>query len=912
MSKADGKVVIRTDLDNSSLPKGVKGIKAALSGVKDVVKSLGSTIAAAFSVAAIVKFSKEATSAATAQTEAEKKLETIMRRRMNATDESIQSVKDYASALQQIGVIGDEVQLSGLQELATYVDNPDSLKKMNMAMNDMLAQQYGLNATAENAVSIATMLGKVLDGQTSALSRYGYSFTDAQERLLKYGTEEQRVATLAEVIGESVGGMNAALAQTPDGKMKQLKNAFGDVMETAGIALKNFLVPVIDVLNILVQKLAVAANAFKAFSELITGKKTDSAAAAYTGTAEAIEGVTEATEDAEKAQKRYTAGFDEIQKIGDTDSGSGADSTTPGIGALQTAADSVDYGNLAEGENIFERINAQIKKVIEQFKKLAGLFKQGFFEGFGDSATAFADLKEDLESIWNSVGGIFTDSSVQGAATGFAESWSRSAGQVTGAVSRIRLTIVENLVGGIESYLSENSGKIREWLIHVFDIGGELGELFGQFSVDLADVFSVFGSDTAQEITGDVIGIFSDILMGATTFVGEIGLSIIDDIVQAFSDNKERLSEALSGALEGIESVVGGIQDTVSLVTDTILPDLVDGFNGLMDILSPLGDFLIDVFFDAWENYLNPAIQWFGDVLSDTKDILEQFWNDVCVPFGSFLGSVLAPVVEALSWGFENLWKYVISPLADFIGTVFSKAWEAISAFAQNILIPVLSKVISVLQFLWNNVLSPVVNFLVSTFKPAFEFVLGAIKGFIDTLKNVLSGVFDFITGIFSGDWGKAWEGLKSVFTSLLNGLIKGVNSIISVPFKGINWVLEKIKGIDILGLKPFNWVGTINTPQIPLLAQGAVLPPNKPFLAMVGDQKNGTNVEAPLATIQEAVAAVTGEQTQAILAGFETSIGVQREILEAVLGIHIGDDVIGSAVARYQRKMAVVRGGAL
>jgi hypothetical protein len=80
----------------------------------------------------------------------------------------------------------------------------------------------------------------------------------------------------------------------------------------------------------------------------------------------------------------------------------------------------------------------------------------------------------------------------------------------------------------------------------------------------------------------------------------------------------------------------------------------------------------------------------------------------------------------------------------------------------------------------------------------------------------------------------------------------------------------------------------------------------------MVGDQKHGTNVEAPLSTIQEAVAVVMQEQTDAILAGFEASVGVQKEILEAVLGISIGDDVIGNAVARYNRKQAITRGGLL
>ena len=101
-----------------------------------------------------------------------------------------------------------------------------------------------------------------------------------------------------------------------------------------------------------------------------------------------------------------------------------------------------------------------------------------------------------------------------------------------------------------------------------------------------------------------------------------------------------------------------------------------------------------------------------------------------------------------------------------------------------------------------------------------------------------------------------------------------------------------------------------MKAPKIPYLAQGAVLPANKPFLAVVGDQRHGTNVEAPLATIQEAVAVVMQDQTSAILSGFQASIGVQREILEAVLGIQIGDAVIAQAAQRYQRKMAVVHGG--
>lgn len=174
------------------------------------------------------------TAASQAQQTAETKLAAVMRNTMGAGREELQGILDLTAAQQQLGVVGDEVQLAGAQELSTYLSKADSLKRLLPVMNDMLAQQYGLNATQESAASIATMMGKVMDGQVNALSRYGYKFTEAQEKILKFGTEEQRAATLAEVVSASVGGVNAALAATPDGRMAQVANRMGDINERIG------------------------------------------------------------------------------------------------------------------------------------------------------------------------------------------------------------------------------------------------------------------------------------------------------------------------------------------------------------------------------------------------------------------------------------------------------------------------------------------------------------------------------------------------------------------------------------------------------------------------------------------------------------------------------------------------------
>ncbi|ETD19531.1 hypothetical protein HMPREF1199_00900 [Hoylesella oralis CC98A] len=137
------------------------------------------------------------TAANAEQVQAETKLATVMRQRMSATDAEVESVKKLASAQQELGVIGDEVQLAGVQQLATFLNQKASIDTLLSAMNNLLAQQKGLSATGEDAVTIGNLMGKAMQGQASALKRGGITFTDAQEKILKYGTESQRAAMLA-------------------------------------------------------------------------------------------------------------------------------------------------------------------------------------------------------------------------------------------------------------------------------------------------------------------------------------------------------------------------------------------------------------------------------------------------------------------------------------------------------------------------------------------------------------------------------------------------------------------------------------------------------------------------------------------------------------------------------------------
>lgn len=207
------------------------------------------------------------TAAYAAQSVAQARLSQAMSNTMGATEAEIQSIKDLCWEQQRLGVIGEEVQLAAAQELATYLEYSDSLKTIIPVMNDMAAQQYGLGASAESVTQIATMLGKVMNGQTEALSRYGYKFDEAQKQILLFGNEADRAAVLAEVVGQSVGGMNEALAQTPAGKMQQISNVLGGWKESLGKTVQS-IIPIVAGFNAFASSAATVTRLTQAIKAL--------------------------------------------------------------------------------------------------------------------------------------------------------------------------------------------------------------------------------------------------------------------------------------------------------------------------------------------------------------------------------------------------------------------------------------------------------------------------------------------------------------------------------------------------------------------------------------------------------------------------------------------------------------------
>lgn len=239
--KAVGKMVATPVV--KVVTKGAEALSSIGKGFAKMGKiaAIGVGAVAAAGAAGLTALFSGSTEAAKAQIEAETKLEAVLgnvksiqAQGAGAAAQAKQQLMGVASSLQQIGVIGDEVTLAGMQQLATFQLSDKEITTLAGGMTDLLAQQKGLNATQEDSVTIANMIGKAMNGQVGALSRVGISFTDAQAKALELADSEGRAAILAEILQQNVGGVNKALAETDQGKIQQMNNAWGDMKEEVG------------------------------------------------------------------------------------------------------------------------------------------------------------------------------------------------------------------------------------------------------------------------------------------------------------------------------------------------------------------------------------------------------------------------------------------------------------------------------------------------------------------------------------------------------------------------------------------------------------------------------------------------------------------------------------------------------
>ena len=727
------------------------------------------------------------------------------------------------------------------------------------------------------------------------------------------------------------------------GSLETLKNS----LATAFAPILSVVAPI---LSKFIDMLSTAASYVSMFFSFLSGKSTYTKAIAvqkdYAGslkdTASGAKDAADGTKEATEAAEEYLSPLDDINKMDKQDSGSGSGGSGGGGGGAGGGS-----GPLFEEVPIDNKFASLLDSVLDKLKQIRDIFMDGFWDGLGDYKPVLEELKKDLKSIGEHIKDIFTDKNVQEAAKRFATLFIYNMGKTVGSFVSIGLTIAANVVGGIESYLEENTDRIKKWLVRMFDLVSEISIIVGNLSATIAEIFQqTFGSQTAQNITGNIIGIFTtafgEIILLATSFAKDV----MDAIATPIIENKDKIIEAINNTLKPIEEITQSIEDFVQKLADK-LTELYDEHIGpfINDVgsgLSEIGGTLLDTYnqyiapiLDQWaqkfDEVLNgpvgDAIDHIIDEIGRLIDGLNWLWNNVLIPLIQWLIENVIPVLAPIvAWIGDTLLSIVasVTGMADsvlkqldgiiqFLTGVFTGDWaQALSGillyvegFKQNINI--------IFNFIKNQILDPLSKWLDGVFKVDWVKDFGVIGDYMNAwlaniqnivaaVKQAFSGIVDFVNGVLSGDWQQAWDGIKNIFGGAWNGML----AIIKSPINGIiglmngllraaqimqngvanalnkmnisvpSWVTS-LTGVSSIGFHISKW----SAPHIPYLAQGAVIPPNKEFMAVLGDQKSGNNIEAPESLIRKIVREETGNSSRKI----EVPVYLnRRQIAKAVL----------------------------
>ena len=421
--------------------------------------------------------------------------------------------------------------------------------------------------------------------------------------------------------------------------------------------------------------------------------------------------------------------------------------------------------------------------------------------------------------------------------------------------------------------------------------------------------------------------------------------------VAAWSAAWEQIRNAASAVWPEVQQAAlafwnEGLSPLLTYLSGTFAPGVINAFSeAFAPIVGGVASTAIYVLADLFTWACGIGTDAINGVLIPALDLLLQIWQDLMSGIKTAWDTYGQPLMDGVILAFQNLedlatllWETIVKPILQNLISVLQQLWFShLKPLWDDILLLVAS-VANCLLDLWNNLLAPVAKWIIATFGPAFAEVfnaiadvvgvaVGAIADAIDLAIVVLRGLADFLSAVFRGNWDAAWQAIGNTVNTVwdkmtnaiktaVNGIIGFINRMISAVVTGINTVINALNGLsfdlpDIFGGEHVGFnISTLTAPQIPYLAQGAVIPANREFLAVLGDQNRGTNVEAPLDTIKQAVAEVMEDLQAGQMAGFEAVVAVLREILSAVYGIELTDEDVGRAVQRWQRKQAIATGG--
>lgn len=655
-------------------------------------------------------------------------------------------------------------------------------------------------------------------------------------------TQQQKIEAEVNGIMEETKfqvGDSAKYANTFSGQVSKLKANLTQMANEIGNIIKPILSAFIPVIN-------GAINVITEFARKIEGLMNaagiqtnvlDSLKSIASGTSDVSSNMDDVTESTKKA-KNMLMGFDEINKL-TKDDGDQADTT-------QSSSKNNISNDLENANDNGNKLSNTMQGIINRVKELANEFKTGFSEGLGSDFNASIErTREHLDSIKINLQDIFADSDVQASAKSLVDKYIKAWGKLTGSFTSIGQSITENITGGFDVYLKGSKGKIKGWLTRMLNIEGETLDIQGNLSVAIANVFEVLRSDVAKGITGDFISVISDTIMGSTEILTKAGRDTLDMLTAPFIDNQESIKQTFLDTLEPIKPVYDEVADTVSHFFETLNT--------------------------TYDEHIKPMYESFKKGFSEIVALLLEKYNQYILP----IINELAPKVKTM---YENN----IKPALDEACKVIGKLGDSIKEIWETRTKPFIDWLI--------NTIIPVVAPQMEMMGKVAVNVVGMIWDGIKNLMSFLGGLIDFVTGVFTGNWGKAWEGVKEMFLSIWDGVDNTIKRLLNAIIDDINGVISSINSklnITIGGKK----ILKASIQEIPRLAQGGYVSANTPQLAMIGDNTHEGEIVAPESKIAEAVS----RGIASIMGNIQNTNSDKDRPLQIIL--QVGDTTFGQAV---------------
>lgn len=401
------------------------------------------------------------------------------------------------------------------------------------------------------------------------------------------------------------------------------------------------------------------------------------------------------------------------------------------------------------------------------------------------------------------------------------------------------------LIDRLKDAFSPLEDSFRKSFAYISEGIEKLSDVFRDMWNDIRSL----GSPLYDWFTNEFIAFLNQFILTVGTIVG----GLLDSVVMVLSDLWNRI-------------VFPALQQFVT----AILPAITEWGTQILMNIELLFSEVKALFDQIWQNAFAP----FLDLLANIWTGLWEGWLNVWNEYGEEIFSKIRQAISNTFDTLQNIWDTIAAPIWQTFMDTLDKLWnEHFRPLWENI-VEFVTLLGELATTIYNNFILPVVNSFTDTFGPgisgAISFVVEILGGFLGAVANVANGVLNslnsilkFLIDVFEGNWNSVWERISNGFKGVWNGIVGVLEGAINLIIRGINWLISQLNKVGFsipdwvpaIGGKSFGFnIPKISEVSIPRLAQGAVIPPNSEFLAVLGDQKQGTNIEAPLDTIKRAL----------------------------------------------------------